>query len=242
MTCSCSTGSAGMGSSASQPPMSWVGRTPSASARWKTPSSPCGRLRLTFQKNGVACPTASACLTHPCLRAWSWKAPTPQSVRHSGCRSWPSTRRRAGRHLQPLRQLWLGVRVPLPYPQPRRDGHDARPGRWSCSCSADRFVSAKATGNGNNRIYTVTWTDNSKNETAFVIERSSSPTGPWSVLTRSQSDRLTVGPGTGTRTYVDRQPGIHSTTRCTPSMWSAIPGTTPTRPSMRSHRAADGQP
>jgi FtsP/CotA-like multicopper oxidase with cupredoxin domain len=66
------------------------------------------------------------------------------------------------------------------------------------------FVSANATGNGNNRIYTVTWTDNSKNETAFVIERASSPTGPWSVLTTIPSDRLTTGPGTGTRTYVDR--------------------------------------
>ena len=50
----------------------------------------------------------------------------------------------------------------------------------------------------------MTWTDNSKNETAFVIERSSSPTGPWSILATVPSDRLTVGPGTGTRTYVDR--------------------------------------
>jgi FtsP/CotA-like multicopper oxidase with cupredoxin domain len=70
--------------------------------------------------------------------------------------------------------------------------------------AAPTFVSANATGNGNNRIYTVTWTDNSKNETAFVIERASSPTGPWSVLTTIPSDRLTTGPGTGTRTYVDR--------------------------------------
>lgn len=65
-------------------------------------------------------------------------------------------------------------------------------------------VTAVASGNGGNRKYTVTWTDNSKNETAFVIERSSSPTGPWNVLTTVPSDRLTTGPGTGTRTFEDR--------------------------------------
>jgi hypothetical protein len=69
---------------------------------------------------------------------------------------------------------------------------------------APDFISAIASGNGGNRQYTVTWTDNSKNETAFVIERSSSPTGPWSVLATVPSDRLTTGPGTGTRTFQDR--------------------------------------
>lgn len=69
---------------------------------------------------------------------------------------------------------------------------------------APTFISAVVSGAGNNRRYTVTWTDNSKNETAFVIERSSSPTGPWSILTTIPSDRLVVGPGTGTRTYIDR--------------------------------------
>ena len=48
-----------------------------------------------------------------------------------------------------------------------------------------------SSGNGGNRQYTVTWIDNSKNETAFVIERSSSPTGPWSILATVPSDRLT---------------------------------------------------
>ena len=59
------------------------------------------------------------------------------------------------------------------------------------------------TGNGANRRYILNWTDNSKNETAFVIERSSSATGPWSTLATVQSDRLTVGPGTGARRYTD---------------------------------------
>jgi len=59
------------------------------------------------------------------------------------------------------------------------------------------------TGSGNNRRNVLTWTDNSKNETAFVIERSSSPSGPWSTLVTVPSDRLTVGPGTGSRSYTD---------------------------------------
>ena len=74
---------------------------------------------------------------------------------------------------------------------------------------APTFISAVASGSGNNRRYTVTWTDNSRNETAFVIERSSSPSGPWSTLVTVPSDRLTVGPGTGTRTYVDRTRGTY---------------------------------
>lgn len=51
--------------------------------------------------------------------------------------------------------------------------------------------------------YEVTWSDNSKNETAFVIERSISGTNQWSVLATVPSDRLTAGPGLGTRTYND---------------------------------------
>jgi len=59
-------------------------------------------------------------------------------------------------------------------------------------------------GSGNSRANVLTWTDNSVNETAFVIERSTSATGPWTILTTVPSDRVTVGPGTGTRTYSDR--------------------------------------
>jgi hypothetical protein len=70
--------------------------------------------------------------------------------------------------------------------------------------AAPTDIAAVASGNGNNRRYTVTWMDNSKNETAFVILRSSSPTGPWSILATVPSDPLIVGPGTGTRTYEDR--------------------------------------
>jgi FtsP/CotA-like multicopper oxidase with cupredoxin domain len=67
------------------------------------------------------------------------------------------------------------------------------------------------TGTGQNRRNVLTWTDNSMNETAFVIERSTSATGPWSIRATVHSSQLGVvpfvdtgnGPGTGTRTYSD---------------------------------------
>jgi hypothetical protein len=70
--------------------------------------------------------------------------------------------------------------------------------------AAPTFISAVRSGSGNNRRYTVTWTDNSKNETAFVIERrTAGSTGPWTAIATVPSDRLTVGPGKGTRTYIN---------------------------------------
>jgi len=59
-------------------------------------------------------------------------------------------------------------------------------------------------GSGNNARNNLTWMDNSKNETAFVIERSSSPTGPWSTLATIPSSFSTTGPGRGQRTYSDQ--------------------------------------
>jgi len=79
--------------------------------------------------------------------------------------------------------------------------------------AAPQFVSAVRTGTGNNRRYILTWNDNSKNETAFVIERRvAGSTGPWAVRATVQSSVLGVvpfvntgvGPGTGARTYSDR--------------------------------------
>jgi FtsP/CotA-like multicopper oxidase with cupredoxin domain len=70
--------------------------------------------------------------------------------------------------------------------------------------AAPTGLSWTTTGNGNNTTNILTWTDNSKNETAFVIERSSSASGPWSILETVPSDRLTDGPGMGQRTYSDR--------------------------------------
>lgn len=69
---------------------------------------------------------------------------------------------------------------------------------------APTFIGAVVSGSGNQRRYTISWTDNSMNETAFVIERASTASGPWTELVTIPSDRSTVGPGTGTRTYVDR--------------------------------------
>ncbi|MFN2199892.1 MAG: hypothetical protein ACK2UO_01740, partial [Caldilineaceae bacterium] len=58
-------------------------------------------------------------------------------------------------------------------------------------------------GNGNNQVNTLTWMDNSKNETAFVIERSISGTNQWSIVATVPSDRDIVGPGTGPRMWSD---------------------------------------
>jgi FtsP/CotA-like multicopper oxidase with cupredoxin domain len=70
--------------------------------------------------------------------------------------------------------------------------------------AAPTFVSAVRIGNGNQRRYNITWIDNSKNETAFVIERREAGTANvWTVVATVPSDRLTVGPGTGTLTYTD---------------------------------------
>jgi hypothetical protein len=59
--------------------------------------------------------------------------------------------------------------------------------------------------NARNRRYfnDVSWMDNSKNETAFVIERRLTGSVDWTVIATVPSDRLTVGPGTGLRTYRD---------------------------------------
>jgi hypothetical protein len=78
-------------------------------------------------------------------------------------------------------------------------------------------VTVTKTGRGNNTNDVLTWSDNSRNETAFVIERRLvGSTGPWSVLATIQSDRIatgvgdlpsgpfTVGPSIGTRTYTYR--------------------------------------
>ncbi|RJQ68386.1 MAG: hypothetical protein C4519_23210 [Desulfobacteraceae bacterium] len=78
---------------------------------------------------------------------------------------------------------------------------------------APTFVSAVRTGSGNNRRYVVTWIDNSKNETAFVIERRvAGSTGAWTTVATVPSTTLGVvpfagvgtAPGTGQRTYTDR--------------------------------------
>ena len=62
------------------------------------------------------------------------------------------------------------------------------------------------TGKGNNirYFYDVFWVDNSKNETAFVIERRlAGSADTWTKIDTVPSDRLTVGPGLGLRTYRD---------------------------------------
>ena len=81
---------------------------------------------------------------------------------------------------------------------------------------APTFISAVRSGNGPNRQYAVSWTDNSKNETAFVIERRvAGSTGPWTqravVQTEDRVNMTTLptgstatGAATGPAQYVDR--------------------------------------
>ena len=80
--------------------------------------------------------------------------------------------------------------------------------------AAPTGVTAVRIGSGNTRGYRVTWTDNSKNETAFVIERRVGTTGTWSqravvktearVNMVAQADKTTpTGAATGTVTYED---------------------------------------
>jgi FtsP/CotA-like multicopper oxidase with cupredoxin domain len=81
--------------------------------------------------------------------------------------------------------------------------------------AAPTGISAVRTGNGANRKYTVSWTDNSKNETAFVIERRvAGSTGAWSQVAMVQTEgrvnlttpptaSTTTGAATGPTSYVD---------------------------------------
>jgi FtsP/CotA-like multicopper oxidase with cupredoxin domain len=78
--------------------------------------------------------------------------------------------------------------------------------------AAPTFVSAIRVGNGNQGRYDVTWFDNSKNETSFVIERrEAGTTDAWTNIATVESTTLGVWPyvdtglglGTGLRTYAD---------------------------------------
>ncbi|MFN2116803.1 MAG: multicopper oxidase domain-containing protein [Candidatus Promineifilaceae bacterium] len=68
---------------------------------------------------------------------------------------------------------------------------------------------ATKVGNGGNRRYELSWTDTSKNETGFVIERSTTAGGPWEYVATVDwglspgGPDFANGPGTGTRTYTD---------------------------------------
>jgi FtsP/CotA-like multicopper oxidase with cupredoxin domain len=64
-------------------------------------------------------------------------------------------------------------------------------------------LTAVRTGTGTNRRVTLTWVDNSMNETSFTIERALSPDGPWTPLAFLQAD-ISIPPSAGsTMSYVD---------------------------------------
>ena len=80
--------------------------------------------------------------------------------------------------------------------------------------AAPTNVTFARSGSGRNQLYTVTWTDNSRNETGFVIERRvAGSTSAWTKVGTVQSSVFGVvpfvntieGPGLGgVRTYTDR--------------------------------------
>jgi len=81
--------------------------------------------------------------------------------------------------------------------------------------SAPTGFSFVPSGTGKNRINTVSWTDTSKNETAFVIERRAGTTGAWAELAMVQTENrvnrtapppgtTTTGEATGPASYIDR--------------------------------------
>ncbi|MBE0598144.1 MAG: multicopper oxidase domain-containing protein [Desulfuromonadales bacterium] len=61
-------------------------------------------------------------------------------------------------------------------------------------------LTAARAGNGSNRRVLLNWFDNSKNETAFRIERALNSNGPWTELATLTS---TTGPTTGAVAYID---------------------------------------
>ncbi len=61
-------------------------------------------------------------------------------------------------------------------------------------------LTAVRIGNGNNRRIDLTWIDNSKNETLFLIQRATNVNGPWSELVTITSS---TGPELGQVTYTD---------------------------------------
>lgn len=70
--------------------------------------------------------------------------------------------------------------------------------------AAPTDVAWLATGNGANTRNVLTWTDNSKNETGFVIERRAvGSTDAWETVATVPSDATSFGPETGIRTFED---------------------------------------
>lgn len=63
-------------------------------------------------------------------------------------------------------------------------------------------LTAQSTGIGSQRTVTLRWSDNSRNETAFTVQRATAAGGPWTTIATVPSTTI-IGPTTGTRTYSD---------------------------------------
>ena len=96
-------------------------------------------------------------------------------------------------------QLRLGVRLALPHPQPRRDGHDAADDAVAVDRTLPTIPVVTVTGDAGQRAVTLTWTDGTPvdygnlatwgspaNEVGFRVERATvadnGTVGPYSVI------------------------------------------------------------
>ena len=77
--------------------------------------------------------------------------------------------------------------------------------------TAPTGLTAELAGTADNWQANLSWTDNSKNETAFLVQRATAAAGPFTTIATVASSQLGtvpyvetgVGTGTGTRTYTD---------------------------------------
>ncbi len=67
---------------------------------------------------------------------------------------------------------------------------------------APSSLNGTISGNGTNRRSNLTWTDNSLNETAFVVQRATSPAGPWSVLASLPANTVSYSDPIGNTTQI----------------------------------------
>ena len=87
---------------------------------------------------------------------------------------------------QPARQLRLGVRVALPHPEPRGDGHDAAAGGGAAAERAECHRPHEAGQHGDGDLY-----DNSITETSFQLQRTADGT-TWTNVSTPLASPLDV--------------------------------------------------
>ena len=170
--------------------MSWAGRKPSGSTRWRTPSSPCGR----------SVPTLPFDLPNS-VRLIDPSMPKVRLIANRAAGHRDADDRPAGQSGQcPNHNVnfgWEYVWHCHILSHEEMDMMHAQVVGLAPRAPVIRGVTR--VGNGPNRRVDLQVADLSVNETAFVIERATSGDGPWTVVSAAQSNGN--GPTTGTRTF-----------------------------------------